>query len=738
MRNLLGRLHARRLPELLRIADAWAIPLHAENKGEVVATLYRAMTDPRAVRDVWDRLDPAQRAMAAAMADAPDATVSPTLDELAAALGVAEPQARDTALYLYRAGILAREGDDEPLPVGATPRLLMPREIALNLRRLQDEMAAGDLTQSPLRALIELLDDAELESAARTWGLRSVPGVTRREEVAARLLRLVDDDKRVDRVVRGRSRDAAAIWKMVRAATEPVPLAEVARTVGLGGQEQQTVARLRAALTELEGALLVWHAYRDGERRLFVPAEIRNPGEAPAVELPPLVDVALESTLLPAWHHPDAAAWDLLTLLRIASDRQAPVWEAAAAPPRWLARAAHRRLWFRGHEGPPVGYLELLQSLALAEGVLAIDEDARPHRIVPGPHARTWRGQAFPAQTAQLRERWLRLPRWIEGEPAALVEIWGANWRGMRPRLLAALADPEIGLLPGRWATLESLAARLAAHCPTLLGSSFSAATARMGGDAGAGGDEREARTAALGDVIAVELAGPFTWFGITATLDVPGQPRAIKLTAPGAALAAGKPLPPEDDSGASAPPIGVDPAGEIALRIPTPARVWALSAFTEPVDLNRESHYRLTASSIAAALAAGIEREQIVAFLERGSRQPLPPALAADLTAWARGYRRVRLRRAVILTCDDPDERQPLLHTLNEGGWSAEPLGESAVVVSLPPADPAASLADHGEEPLLATLRAAGHAPRWITATTESTTAFTPLEESHRAKTGP
>jgi hypothetical protein len=75
MRNLLGRLHARRLPELLRIAEAWSVPLYVESKSEVVGALYRAMTDPRSMRDVWDRLDPAERAMVIALADAPDSAL---------------------------------------------------------------------------------------------------------------------------------------------------------------------------------------------------------------------------------------------------------------------------------------------------------------------------------------------------------------------------------------------------------------------------------------------------------------------------------------------------------------------------------------------------------------------------------------------------------------------------------------------------------------------------------------
>ena len=120
-------------------------------------------------------------------------------------LGSNETEARETALRLYRAGILAREGDDEPLPIGVVPRLIMPRELAHQVRRVQDEMAAGNLTQSPLRVLIELLDDAELEAAARIWGLRTVPGVANRRDLSSRLLRLINDPARVEQVTRPRS-----------------------------------------------------------------------------------------------------------------------------------------------------------------------------------------------------------------------------------------------------------------------------------------------------------------------------------------------------------------------------------------------------------------------------------------------------------------------------------------------------------------------------------------------------
>ncbi len=716
MRNLLGRLHARQLPELLRIAEAWSVPLRGDSKGEIVGSLYRAMTHPGALRDIWDRLDPDERAMVVALADLPDAAAAPTIAEIAARLDIAEDETRETAIRLYRTGILAREGDDDPLPIGLLPRVLLPREIALHVRRLQDEMAAGDLTRVPLRVLLELLDDAELESAARTWGLRVVPGQTRRADLTSRLLRLVSDQARIDRVVRNRGRDAAAIWKVVRAAEEPVALAEAAARANLGRLDAATGARLRAALAELEGALLVWHAYGgDQARRLFVPAEIRTPGEAPAAELPPLTAVESIAAGAPRWQHPHALAWDLLTLLRIVADRQAPVWEVADTIPRWLARSLNQRLWFRGRDGPPTGYLETLTAFALAEGLLAVDEESRAPRMVLGPNLRRWRSCSFPEQTARLRERWLRLPRWIEGEPAGVVEVWGADWRSLRPRLLAALSDPELGLVVDTWVTLESLAARLAANHPRLLGTSFSAATARTDSEGSPEDTEHQTPQVALSDVIAVELGGPFTWFGLTETADPPGQPRTVRLTQTGAALAARHDPPVVTEPGADLAPLRVAVSGEIALQMPSPERVWALSAFAEQVDLGPVSHYRLTAGSVAAALAAGIEREQITAFLERASRQPLPPSLAANVEDWARVYRRVRLRRAVVISVEDSSERAPLLQILGEGGWDTEPLGDLAVLVTIS-ARPgsAGSSADPDEAKLIETLRAANLAPQW------------------------
>lgn len=672
MRNLLGRLHARPLPELLRMADAWAVPAMGESKSDIVAALYRAMTDPRSMRDLWQQFTPQERELVMFLADVADQERAPTVADLAAVLETGVDEARSVATLLYRLGVLAREGDDDPLPVGEEPRLLMPREVALNVRRVQDEIAAGDLAGSPLRVLIELMDDAELESAARTWGTPVLPGVASRSEMAARVLRLAADARRLSRVVSRRSREAAAIWQEMWRAGSPQPLAEVLERAGLAGTQGAVVSRQRAALAELESALLVWHTYhRDGSRWLFIPDAIREPGQQAPQALPPLISAPGAE---PRWRPPYALAWDLLTVLRIISGPNAPPWTRHEPAPRWLRRVAAPLLWVGERDDLPTGYLDLLQVLGQEEEIFLADESAQPARIVPGPNARAARQMSFPELSERFRGRWLRLPTWVEGEAASIVDVRGADWRGMRPRLLAALRQAEKEIPPGDWVTLDSLAAWVAAAQPGLVGPSFRAATARVGGEVIGDITPEEARAGALADIVAFEIAGPFAWFGLAVTVDVPGMPRAVRLQ-----ITSGMDARPES---ATERAMDVAETGEITLHDPTPERVWALSAFAELVELGETSRYRLTSQSVATALTAGVRQDQIAGYLERSSGAPLPTPMATSLTEWVQRLRVVRLSPATVLDLDDRSARDQLARILRRDRWEVSDLGDHQLLI--------------------------------------------------------
>lgn len=702
MRNLLGRLHARPGGELTRIAAFWQAPALPDDKHARVAALYRTMTDPRAARSAWDRLAGRDRELVRLLAIGDAGDGAATLAELADRLGVSEADARQTATSLYRVGILAREGDDDPLPVGATARLFLPRELALLFRRVQDEIDAGDLADTPLRALAALLDDAEIEDAAVAWGVRVLPGLRARADLTQQLLRRVGDAERLAAVVARLRPDAARLWRLLREEPDDaaIPLADAAAAVGLGDDDPRSGERLRAALAQLESTLLVWHSYRsDGSRWLFVPSEIRTPRPAAAAELPPLAPIAAPAPPSPPWRHQDALAWDLLTLLRDIADPHAPPWPVETDPPRPRLLRLNRRLWHQGADVPPPGYLDLLISLARSENLLAEQGDDHP-RLVPTAAGRPWRERTFGAQSDRLRWWWQASTEWVEGRARAEVEVWGADWRGARRKLAALLPEPAVGLEPGVWYALESVAARLAAHDPDLLGATFTAATARH-----ASGED--ARAAAIAEVVAVELATAFAWFGLVEVADLPGQPRAVRrpdetATAP-ADGAAGQ----ETSVGAA---LAVSAEGEVELRIPSPLRVWALSAFAEPTELGRVSRYRLSADGLERALAAGFDLDQVTTFLVRQGGTPLPPSVAERLGEWARGYRRVRLRRAVLLAPDDPADVPELSRIAAEAGWPTRPL-DGSLLVEIPAED------GDAEAAVADLLRARGFAPHRATA---------------------
>ncbi|MBA2277336.1 MAG: helicase-associated domain-containing protein [Chloroflexia bacterium] len=728
MRNLLGRLNARSAEELHRVGRFWGVTLSGGERGRHVGVLYRTMTDVRAVRDAWDRLDPDEQALVAALALGDGEAL--TVADLAEHVGLPEAATRDAANRLFRAGILTREGDNQELPVGALPRLLLPRELMSLFRRVQDEIDAGDLSGSPPRVLLELLDDAELEEAAGIWGTKVIPGLRRRVELNDQILKQIAGAERIERVIAALGRDAAAVCRVVRAADgRAVPLADALRDAGLAGQADdfRRFERIRRALTELETALLVWHTYRgDGSRWLFAPREVLHPGEGDAVDEPAIQSFVPATVEVAPPRHPHALAWDLLTVLRELSTHGGPLWIPGEALARSWQRRLNDRLWFAGEEAPPTGYLAFLLHLAFGTGVVEPGERAPGEpkgavRPVPAETLRSWRGHPFAEQTARLRSAWLAGDEWEEGRERQEVEVWGADWRGFRHKLRHALEHmPE-----DEWLPVEDAARLLAEADPALLGATFTAASARA--TASDRGDREAARSATVARVVAIELETAFAWFGLVEIGRVPGTGPALRVTEAGRRAArddAGKPgmsgLPglTGEAPAADGPPLTIDEAGLVTLRQPSPLRVWALSAFGDQESLWPEASYRLRPASVGRALGAGFDREQIVTFLERQSEAALPASLATALREWTTGYRRVRLRRAVLLLPDTPAARDELRRALgalkNAGIEVAEATKEDTpqgLIVLLPATGDDASAA---EAVLLTALRDAGYSGQW------------------------
>jgi hypothetical protein len=695
MRNLLGRLNARSAEELTRIATTWRTPVSASDRPGQVGQLYRALIDPRTVRDAWALLDANEQAMVRLLAIGNDTAL--TLAQLAGDLNLTEADARQTATQLYHKGILAREGDDEPLPVGVAPRLFLPRELAQLFRRVQDEIEAGDLSTTPLRALLSLLDDTEIEEASRIWGLKVIPGLREREELSRRLLEQVSDAERVARVASARRRDAASIWQRLLEQTDgPVSLAEAAMAAGLDDRDPRQARRLREALAELEQALLVWHTYRkDGSRWLFIPAEIRAPKPLPPAEQPALTPLTDRTVEAPPWRPTFALAWDLLTLLREISRPHAPRLRLEGEAPRSWQRQVNQRFWIRGSNTLPEGYLSFLLSLAAAEGL--VSADGPDDQLIVTRTVRPWRDRSFAEQMTRLRGHWLAADRWIEGAVREDVAVWGADWRGFRQKLLARLS----GLPVGAWYPLDAVALWLAAADPEMLGTTITVATARHPGP----GDELAKRRAIIADVAGVTLATAGDWCGVVELAPVPRQAPAIRLIADGAVLTHSDQRQPPGNQ--TTPRLTVDRDMIVSLTNPTPVQVWSVSAFAEPVHLGEVSQYRLTADTIGAALEAGFDIQQITSFLTRQQDGALPEEIESAFAEWTWTRRHVRTQRALILTPGEGQDRPEIERAMREAGFELASLG-AELVVRLP-----IRVGPDSEDAVFAILREHGFSPR-------------------------
>lgn len=721
MRNLLGRLNARSSDDLVRIARFWQVPLPGTDRGRHVGALYRVMTDIRACRTGWSRFDSTSREIirTLAVSEAGPRTIA----EITEQVGEPEETVRVAAIHLFRLGVLSVQGDNQELPVGESPRLFLPRELGQDFRRILDEIDAGDQSDASLRTLLEVRDDADLEETAMLWGIKVIPGLRRRQELVGDILQQVSTRRQADSVVASLQRPARSLWDVVRErGTEgPVPFAEAVDAAGLtvpdapDSRAMVAGAILRDALIDLETSALVLHTYMgDGSRALFIPQEVLNPGTvATAVPLRALQPLDPESVPEPEMLHPFALAWDLLTVVREITSKGAPVWVPGEPLSLTWQRKLNRRLWFGREEVPPDGYLGMLLYLALGAGVLepgphmpGMGGDKNALRPVPSSKVRYWRGRSFAEQTAALRDAWLVADQWIEGREREQIDVWGADWQGFRRRLLGALREID----GDEWFLINDVAGRIAEQNPGLIGTTFTAASAR-------GGSRGDARAAIIAQIVEVELQTAMHWLGFVEISRIEKKGLALRVT-DFARLAAGdsravpeQPIPARDE-----PVLTVDGAGLVTLHHPAPVHIWSLTAFGDAEGLRPEATFQLRPGSVGRALGAGFDLEQIMSYLEHQGGKPLPDELAALLREWTAGYRRVRMRRAAVLTPDFETGVEQLRKIVTEAGLEIVDGGDvpqGGLVVLLPATGEDAATA---EETLQAALRAAGYAGQWAT----------------------
>ena len=159
--------------------------------------------------------------------------------------------------------------------------------------------------------------------------------------------------------------------------------------------------------------------------------------------------------------------------------------------------------------------------------------------------------------------------------------------------------------------------------------------------------DEAKGWDAVEAQLIRLIATGPLHWLGLLDLGGEKGPPTALRVTADGARLLRGEPLPEET----AAPNVVVQPNFQIFAFEPTGEDVLS-SSIVWPSGCGREQavEYRLTRESVYAAQRAGLDAADVLAFLDRVSRTPLPQNVRRSLEEWGALHERIVVRHGVPL----------------------------------------------------------------------------------------
>ena len=663
MRNLLGRLHDRAPHDLELIARWWEVEPGRRDRYAVAGLLYRTMTDPWAYALAWEQLTPFEQTLLEQLT--PDIS-SRTVADLTERLGAPEETMRGLVNRLFRIGFLFVEQDESDAYDeldGQEIHYFLPRELSHLTLRLQAERDDGLPTSLAVDGLLDRLTDGALADIAEHMGRQIIPAVAMRRDLIGQIApRLTDPDHLRD-TVRSLNPTVSRVWRWLIERSDAGSPADLKEALGLSNAE------IRLAAQTLARRGLIWRGYEeDGTLRLVIPDALRHPKKIAVPPAPPLVAIPDSMVEAVDWVFPYAPVWDLLTIVRSATNgllvRRRGVLDGRPGTLRHLSQV----LWRGGSDVPPTGYVQFLDFLA--RGIGLFDEDGHSVATI---RMNDWSRQSFGHLIRDMLDIWLHATTWPEVVERDTLQVWGGDWPEFRSRLLERLAEIQVGT----WVTLDSFAMRFSMDEPTALGAHFTAAMSHESMPDST--DER--RRAVIRAVVQTTLVTAGEWLGII-RLSSSQRRTVFRLTDVGAWLCN------KTDDAPEVPELGSHPLTvqanfEIMLPRPTPRRIWALSAFAQTKRLDQVSIYHLARATIERGMSAGLSTTQITGFLEQQGEEVLPQNVVFEIESWARGFRRVLIRGGVLLDTDDSEAASRIAEALAGVGFKVESLPGGRLLVA-------------------------------------------------------
>lgn len=394
--------------------------------------------------------------------------------------------------------------------------------------------------------------------------------------------------------------------------------------------------------------------------RTFIPAPILE--QVPLPEIP--VELAPEPDVVQA-APPETALRDLYELTRAAAESPIPLTARGQIAKRALVRLNQN---FRVQED--VAAVRSEDELERLPFLRSLAEDLRLLEVgggtlVPGPSLDTFLSLPPPVRLQRLVEEYRATRRWCELDrvPGLTISERGGPSRGTeavfsaRQRVIQEL----IRLPVDRWIAGSHFVARLKRVAVDLLFPNESVPRRYLEDEGNRDsvydgnnpfgwtfqGDHAIPAWEDVEGGIVGQVVRALHWLGLLDLGEGTASGPVFRVSPTGLLLLQGGDLPKIEE----APDVVVQPNFQVFAFPPTGEEVlFQLDQFAERVKVDQAVEYRLTRESVYRAQKRDVGTAEIIAFLERVSRTPLPQNVRFTLEEWGEQHERIVVRRGAAI----------------------------------------------------------------------------------------
>lgn len=523
-----------------------------------------------------------------------------------------------------------------------------------------------DRTHWLLGMLISKIPVEALLTALPRYGLAEHFAQQCKEDLVALFTDTVVHPAALERGLASLGQREQTLYRWLIAQGGRVPIAD------LRAQANVDEPTLKSLLRTWRDTLLAWDTFSQGERVVFIPKEIRpafarlGQKEEPRPHRP-----ALEATATPTAVQEGRTIfpWGMLVILTHLQREKVSLTIAENAVPR---RVVDRLVEALG------GDADLVERLlwCVRQWKLAATQAGR--WLPVATNLDKWKVQSFPAQAKRFYELWLTHNEWSDGSgPKDREAVQTLDRLAASKRVVQEIRQGQSGI----WYSLDTLVEALHQNDPFFARPKDKIIrTLGYGAVARAEKSWLQVEPHLIGQILTSLHRLGLLSLGYAAGSQPSSTPVSWQVTPLGAWVwgqSQRLETPPP-----SPQPLLVQANFDVLAFTQDGPTLYHLAHFCQPISHDAVSFFKLTRESVLGAIDTGLSGAEIMAFLEKNSRQPVPQNVVYSLREWAGAFKRVRLCQGTILEVDDEAVLETLLHDADLKDLVARRLGPRAVLL--------------------------------------------------------